>query len=123
MADTFNIAWSGPSDLDLHKPYPQGENGQDSYQIQNFSFRSGNYASYIDGISDIGIDLTGYENDDAINKFESLHYLMDQGIELTITGLNDVDDGVYILVSFSYTPIGLDVFEYRMQLKFVTELR
>jgi hypothetical protein len=46
----------------------------------------------------------------------------DEGYEVTITGLHDEYNGVYIIQSISYTPIGLDVFDYSINLKFVREL-
>ncbi|RPI86135.1 MAG: hypothetical protein EHM34_00125 [Nitrosopumilales archaeon] len=120
----FNIAWTDtdgtPSDVDLHVPYNKAESGQLSFGVNNFSFRSGNYASYINGLDDEMLSLNGYEDVDAMTKFEALHYVMDSCLEVTISGLNSEDDGTYIIASLSYSPIGLDVFEYRIQLKYIS---
>lgn len=126
MMTTFNIAWidSTPTaqNLDLHKPYPNDANGALSFSGQNFNFRSGHYASYIDEISDEGLTLNGYEDDSAMVKFVELGTIADAGYEVTITGLHDEYNGVYIIQSISYNPIGLDVFNYSISLRFVREL-
>jgi hypothetical protein len=106
----------------LHKPYPNDANGALSFSGQNFNFRSGHYASYIDEISDEGFTLSGYEDDSAMAKFVELGGVADDGLEVTITGLHDEYNGVYIIQSISYNPIGLDVFDYSISLRFVREL-
>lgn len=110
-----------PMSFELHMPYPTGEDGQVSFDVNNFSFRSGNYASYINGLNDEGINIAGYEDDGAITKFEWIHFIMDSGFEVIITGLSDANDGTYIIASFTYSPLGLDVFEYRLTLKLVSQ--
>jgi hypothetical protein len=123
MAETFIINYfdgSGISQgLILHKPYPSNADGNLNFNNTNLSFRSGNYASYIDSINDEGIVLSGFENDDAMTKFVELGVIADEGYELMILGLNDALNGVYIIENFSYKPISLDVFEYNLTLKFV----
>lgn len=125
MTDTLRIDYTTSTGTDcvilLHKPYPSSANGNLSFSNSNFSFRSGNYASYIDEINDETIALSGYENTAAMQKFVELGEVADEGYEITITSLNGEYVGVYIINSISYTPIGLDVFEYSISLKFVRE--
>lgn len=131
ILDTFNLlltvspnilfTYTGGSIL-LHKPYPRSASGNLTFSGSNFSFRSGNYASYIEEIDDETIALSGYENDGAMGKFTALGIVADDGLEVTITNLHDEFNGVYIIQNISYEPIGLDIFEYRLTLRFVREL-
>jgi len=126
MVETFTINYTdnlGVSQgLILHKPYPSNAEGNLTFNNTNLSFRSGNYASYIDDINDEGITLNGFENDDAMNKFVELGIAADEGFELIITGLENALNGVYILETLSYKPISLDVFEYSLTFKFVRSI-
>jgi hypothetical protein len=106
----------------LHKPYQNCANGNLSFNGQNFNFRSGSYASYIDDINDETLNLSGYEDTDAMIKFVELGIVADEGYEVSITGLHDEYNGVYVISSISYKPIILDVFEYSISLRFVREL-
>lgn len=121
VSPSILLAYTGGSIL-LRKPYPQGASGSLSFSGSNFSFRSGNYASYIDEIDDENIVLYGYENDGAMAKFTALGIVADDGLEVTVTNLHDEFNGVYIIQNISYDPIGLDIFEYRLTLRFVREL-
>jgi hypothetical protein len=75
----------------------------------------------IDEINDEGISISGYEDSAAMQKFVELGEVADEGYEITITDLNSEYCGVYIIKNITYTPIGLDVFEYSISLKFVRE--
>ena len=118
MVETFHINYIdnlGVSQgLLLHKPYPDNAEGQLSFNNTNLSFRSGNYASYIDDINDEGIVLSGFEDDSAMTKFVELGVIADEGYELIISGLEDALNGVYIIENFSFKPISLDVFEWSL---------
>ena len=108
--------------IDLHLPYPNDATGNLSFNVSNFSFRSGNYDSYIDDINDENIQLIGYEDNQAMTKLTALGLAADGGFELIITSLGSALDGVYIINRISYKPIGLDVFEYQLNLKFVHDV-
>jgi hypothetical protein len=112
------ITWTGGTLL-LHKPYWYGVNANINFSNINISFRSGNYESYIDEINDVRINVMGYENINAMSIFITLGILADIGTELTIANLQSQYDGIYILETIRYEPIGLDTFEYRMTFKFV----
>ena len=114
----IQITYSGGA-ITLHKPYYRGLDGSISFNVSNFSFRSGNYDSYIDDLNDERITLIGYEYDDAMTKFVQLSTVADAGFEITISNLGSEWDGIYIIERMSYSPIGLDVFDYNIQLKFV----
>jgi len=126
MTNQFDINYidSGntPHCILLHKPYPSDIDGDLNFNMSNFSFRSGDYDSYIDDINDESITLRGFENIDAMSKFVELGIIADEGYEITIENLNDTYDGTYIISNISYNPIGLDVFEYNLTLKFVRDI-
>jgi len=105
--------------MTLHKPYWSGATGHLSFSYNNLTFRSGDYTSYIDEIEDEYITLTGYENNLAMAKFNALNILADTNTEITIANMNGSWIGTYILQHLTYKPIGLDVVEYQMTLKFV----
>jgi len=123
MVETFRINYTdnlGVSQgLLLHKPYPSNAEGSLTFNNTNLSFRSGNYASYIDDINDEGIVLSGFENDSAMAKFVELGIAANEGYEMIVSGLESALNGVYIIENFFYKPISLDVFEYSLTLKFV----
>ena len=127
MVETFKINYIdnlGVSQgLLLHKPYPDNADGNSDFNYTNLSFRSGNYASYVDNINDEVIVLSGFEDDSAMTKFVELGVAADEGFELIITGLENALNGVYILETLSYKPISLDIFEWSMTLKYVREIQ
>ncbi|GEM_PF-2946913 len=112
----------------LHRPYYSNADGNLSLDSTNLSFRSGNYKSYIDSINDEEIHIRGYENVDAMVKFNIISQLADYGEEIEFSGLKSTWDGIYIISNFSYSPIGIgkttssDAFEYKITLKFVRDL-
>jgi len=125
MTDTLRVDYTDSSSIAhvilLHKPNVSSIDGTLSFNNSNFSFRSGNYASYVDDISDETVSLSGYEDSAAMQKFVELGEVADEGYEITITSLNGEYVGVYIINSITYTPIGLDVFNYSISLRFVRE--
>ena len=126
MVETFRINYTdnlGVSQgLILHKPYPSNADGNLDFNNTNLSFRSGNYASYIDDINDEGIVLSGFENDSVMAKFVELGIAANEGYEMIVSGLESALNGVYIIENFFYKPISLDVFEYSLTLKFVRSI-
>jgi len=108
-----------PQGMYLHKPYPNSANGSLTFDVNNFSFRSGHYDSYVDGINDETITLRGFEDTTAMAKFTELGIVADEGYEIAVGNLSGALNGVYIIESLSYSPIGLDVFEYNLTLKYV----
>ena len=106
--------------LYLHRPYMDNADGSLDFNSIAFSFRSGNYTAYIDDLSDEKITLVGYENAaDVLTRFEILSGIADDGTEIIINFLNSEWTATYIIESFSYKPISLDVFEYKLSLKLV----
>lgn len=106
----------------LRKPYPKSISGNLSFNYTNLSFRSGHYASYIDDINDELISLSGFEDSvTALDKFVELNEVAYEGWEIIITDLGDAYNGTYVIENISFKPISLDVFEYSMTLKFVSE--
>lgn len=103
----------------LHKPYWGGADGSLSFSNTNMSFKSGRYASYIDDIDDEYITITGYEDTSAMSIFVLLGELADDGVPISLNNLKNSWNGTYIIQSFSYKPIGLSTFEYRLILKYV----
>jgi hypothetical protein len=104
----------------LHKPYFDSLDGKLDFNFTNLSFRSGNYASYVDNISDEAVSAQGYEDaSDATLRFSTISTIADEGYEITITDLEGAFNGVYVVESFTYKPISLDIFEYTISLKFI----
>jgi hypothetical protein len=125
MSDTMRVDYTDSVGvlhvILLHKPHPKSIDGDLNFNNTNFNFRSGNYASYVEDISDEMVSLSGYEDSAAMQKFVELGEVADEGYEITVTDLNSEYCGVYIIKNITYTPIGLDVFEYSISLKFVRE--
>jgi len=104
----------------LRRPYWDNLDGSLGFNSIGFSFRSGNYTSYIEDINDERITFTGYESaDDVLTRFNKIADIADNGTEITISLLGTEWDGTYVIDSFTYKPIGLDVFEYTLSLKLV----
>jgi hypothetical protein len=104
----------------LRRPYWDNLDGSLNFNSMNFAFRSGNYTSYVEDINDESITFTGYESaDDVLTRFNKIADLADDGTEITISLLGTLWDATYVVSSFTYRPIGLDVFEYTLTLKLV----
>ena len=104
----------------LRRPYWDNLDGSLNFNSMNFAFRSGNYTSYVEDINDESITFTGYESaDDVLTRFNKIADLADNGTEITISLLGTLWDATYVVSSFTYRPIGLDVFEYTLTLKLV----
>jgi hypothetical protein len=115
----------GGSSVALHKPYFSGAVGNLSFDYNNFSFKSGNYTSYIDSINSEIFTITGYEYNDALNKLTLLGEAADDCLEIAIHFMGTVWDNTYIIENISYEPIGVfqdnDVFEYKITFKKVSK--
>jgi hypothetical protein len=115
----------GGESIALHKPYFSGAAGQLDFDYNNYSFKSGNYTSYIDSINSDFFSITGFEYNDALNKLTTLSDAADDCTEIIIHFLGTVWDDTYIIESITYEPIGQyegnDVFEYNITFKKVNK--
>jgi hypothetical protein len=104
----------------LRRPYWDNLDGSLNFNSLNFAFRSGNYTSYVEDINDESITMTGFESaNDVLTRFNKIAKIADDGTEITISLLGTEWDATYVVSSFTYRPIGLDVFEYTITLKLV----
>lgn len=113
---TFTIAGETET-VYLTKPSWSGEENEISKDIDRKSFWSGNYSLTDKGIIDQpvvlrGIEYTNIVNSTFTNKMKYLIDMSNENEEVTITGLGDCMDGVYIMRSFHYETIPKTVTAY-----------
>ena len=126
------------------KPYPGNISNDESYSTKKFAFQEGRFYVYIEEKSNDGIVIKGFciattyktchpicfddvfgtfcfSSSDLSQKFDFLNDAMDAEREVTISGLSDEIDAVYVIENFSYNiiPHSVDAFEYNITLKYV----
>lgn len=115
----FTITWDGGV-IEFHNlPYWKGLSGNLDFNYTNLSFKSGNYASYINDINDERLIIAGWEDIGAMTKFTTLHNIADNGYRISVHNIGQEYDGIYIIEGIMYKPISPDVFDYQLILRFV----
>lgn len=137
--NTFSIAGDIYT-VDLKMPHYNGEDNKISKDINRFNFWSGNYDVNDDGINSQPLVLTGVEfascdheyvglcfgecapfnlyfNMKFTNKFRFIMEMSDNNEEVTISGLGDCMDAVYIIKHFSYKTVTPRACSWRMTLE------
>ena len=130
----FTIAWGdspvGASNcitansISIYMPYWNGQQGDLNFDLMNLSFEgchSTNYVSYIQSVNDERVVLAGYDAVSPMPKFTMLGSVADEGSTVTVSGLSSIYNGVYVIENISINPIGIDVFEYRITLRYVRD--
>lgn len=106
--NTFTI--SGTTDtITLMQPIPSGANDAIKKHIDRTSFWSGNYEIDDDGIATQPLRLQGIETDESevtlADKMRAILDMADDNEEVTIAGLGDCLDGVYVIKQFGYATV------------------
>ncbi|MFX1588580.1 MAG: hypothetical protein ACFFC1_10520 [Promethearchaeota archaeon] len=104
----------------LTKPIPDGADNRLSKFLTRFSFWSENYDVHDEGIEGQPLMLSGIESSCSIGdttiEFEKINYLMDEHEEITISGLGDCYNAVYVIKRFSYRNIKKTVYGFAWDL-------
>lgn len=134
--------------IQLHMPEPYGESNQINKDLQSFSFWTENYDVRDDGIASQPLVLTGIESYMGVTKrglcaplcspwctkvilpefyqyVRHIWEIMDNHEEVTITGLGDCMDAVYVIKSFSIDTIpkfGLNALRWNMTIEKVRDI-
>lgn len=134
--------------IQLHMPEIRGENNQINKDLQSFSFWTENYDVRDDGINSQPLVLTGIESYKGVTKsglcaplcapwcisvllpefyryVRQLWEIMDNHEEVTITGLGDCMDAVYVIKDLTVDTIpkfGLNALRWTMTLEKVRDI-
>ena len=124
---TFTLA-SESYTIYLQKPLWGGEDNKISKDIQRFNLWSSAYRVHDEGINTQPLSLRGIESacdasgfSDISNSMRDILIMADDNEEITISGLGDCMDAVYIIKRFmyrTYTPLS---FEWNMVLEKVRD--
>lgn len=121
---TFTLAGTTYT-IYLHKP--QLPDNRLSKFLSRFSFWSENYAVHDEGIEGQPLMISGIESScsigDTTTEFEKINEMADNHEEITISGLGDCYDAVYVIKKFGYRNIKKTVygFEWAMTLEKVRD--
>lgn len=106
--NTFTIS-SATDTVTLIQPIPLGADDAIKKHIDRTAFWSGNYVIDDDGIATQPLRLQGIETDVSqvtlTDKMRAILDMADDNEEVTIAGLGDCLDGVYVIKQFTYTTV------------------
>lgn len=112
---TFTLAGTTYT-IYLTKPILGGADNRLSKYLSRFSFWSENYAVHDEGIESQPLMLSGTESScsigDTTTIFEHINEMVDNHEEITISGLGDCYDAVYIIKRFAYRNIKKTVYGF-----------
>lgn len=126
----------------LYKPQWGGENYKLNKQLDSFDFWLGHYSLVDRGINNEPITLAGIEaaclsdlgfcipicipicaNERFLHKFDDISNMMLNHEEVTISGLGDCVDAVYIIVNFTIRSAGApNAYEWTMVLEYKRDI-
>jgi hypothetical protein len=117
----FTLTDSTGTVYTLSMPNWEGEKRSVNKNVVAMDFWDNTFEVFDKGLNDEPVSLYGIELSTA--KIEALDSLMDENKEVTIDGLGDCYDGVYVMTSFTYkTMKGTNqALEWEMELQHVRD--